>query len=467
MMTTAGVIATSLVVSSSMTSAFQPSFASTRQYALGQRRTHAVCAVSGIDTEVQSQALRSNDSRDRRKAEEAFLRTMEDDDNTVQIPSRIQFRGLTTTSTRKKLKPSSELVLHRPLRTKSTNQQGEDSLAATQSLTVRSKQSTMPGFGAETSGQRAHKDGIRLLERRSGRKLKESQEQLKQRINDSGSKLYVNSVNAPDSLVHFSRQIQRHKLLSHDEEKTLGLAIQEAIRLQRLHDLLEAKLDRVPTDMEWCAAAGIISVDELHQTMEDGRQAKNKLVVSNLRLVQKVVNTYIRNGLSPQYNAADLMQEGIMALIRAAEKYEPSRGWKFSTYGMYWIRSAVKEAQVFQSRLIPLPQKLRTNCERLVRVEKKLRQALGRYPTRTEVSKTLGLSEYQVDRCYQALQVQCYSLDQPSTFVLKPDEPSKFTLADEVNDRIDSGDFAKCSRVLLQEDIIAAMNRQYCSFGSA
>jgi DNA-directed RNA polymerase sigma subunit (sigma70/sigma32) len=75
---------------------------------------------------------------------------------------------------------------------------------------------------------------------------------------------------------------------------------------------LTSKLDREPTDEEWCAASGKINMEALSQTIEEGLEAKNKLVTSNLRMVQGVVNVYIRNGLGGQYNAGDLMQEGIV-----------------------------------------------------------------------------------------------------------------------------------------------------------
>ena len=429
-----GILATTAVLSAS---GFSPSLSLAPRYRIKiQPVLHASQTV--VEEASASAAVEPNDNRSRRKLGDVYVRavpstehdTLPRTSSSSSSSSRRQFRGLTTTNRKRK-----------------------------QNVSVKphNRFATMPGFATETSGQRAHKDGIRQFERRSGRKHVEAAAEMQQRLIDSGSKLYFNSANAPDSLVQFSRDIQKHGLLTHDEEKSLGAAIQQAIRLQRLHDLLEAKLDREPTDHEWCVAAGKSSIQDINDDIENGRQAKNRLVVSNLRLVMKVVNTYIRKGLSPHYNAADMMQEGILALIRAAEKYEPDRGWKFSTYGMYWIRAAVKEAQVLQSRLIPLPQKLRANCERLVRVEKQLFQALQRGPTREEVSKALGLSEHQVDRCYKAIQVKCYSLDQPRTHGLKPGEQSKTTMADDVDGQVDSGDFAKYNRAFLQEDIIEAM----------
>ena len=104
---------------------------------------------------------------------------------------------------------------------------------------------------------------------------------------------------------------QEERITPH-EEIQLGRLTQEAIQLQSLYDDMVNQLQREPTDDEWCAASGKINMEAIRQAMEEGIEAKNKLVTSNLRLVQGVVNVYIRNGLSGQYNAGDLMQEGVM-----------------------------------------------------------------------------------------------------------------------------------------------------------
>ncbi|GKY95616.1 hypothetical protein MPSEU_000522900 [Mayamaea pseudoterrestris] len=441
--------ATTLLASVSVTSAFTSSCPLKQRYH-GTNFEHRLArqpALAEIDSVTRT--IGGIDRRDRRKqSEQVFLQTA----LSMEKPSRIQFRGLTTTK-KNSIAPS-DFTIHKMA--KQTKTKTKEIKMPTS--VVQRKYSTMPAFMAETAGQRAFKAGIRSYERRSGRVYSESLQETMQRSNDNASKFYAKCANAPESLVHFSREIQKHVLLTHEEELALGALIQDAIRLQRLYDLLEIKFGREPTDQEWCAAAGKDAIGQLYQALEHGRQAKNRLVVSNLRLVQKVVNIYIRNGLTPQYNAADMMQEGIMALIRAAEKYEPDRGWKFSTYGMYWIRSAVKESHILQSRLIPLPQKLRMNCERLDRLKKKFRVELGRWPTQLELSKALGLSEHQIDRCYKALQIEFDSLDQPSVNV-KPGQKAMTSMADDIDSRVDNGDYAQIDRTLFQEDIIEAMKR--------
>jgi RNA polymerase primary sigma factor len=82
-----------------------------------------------------------------------------------------------------------------------------------------------------------------------------------------------------------------------------------------LKEQLEEKLMREPTDEEWCAEAGKINMEAIRQALDEGLEAKNRLVTANLRMVQGVVNIYIRNGLGGQYNAGDMMQEGIMVSV--------------------------------------------------------------------------------------------------------------------------------------------------------
>jgi RNA polymerase primary sigma factor len=306
---------------------------------------------------------------------------------------------------------------------------------------------------------------MRLVEHRTGRKYKESPEARKSRRKAAGEQMYKASASVPDSLIRFSEEIHKEDRISRAEEVELGEKTQEAIKLQNLYDKLEEKLQREPTDDEWCAAAGKINMETIRQTIEEGLEAKNKLVTSNLRMVQSVVNTYIRNGLSAQYNAGDLMQEGVMALIRAAEKFEPDRGWKFSTYAMYWVRASVKRSQVHQSRVIAVPQRLYENHKRLLRVEQELRSALGRKPTRKELADAVDMSELQVKRCFTAMELQCFSLDRSVENPLKPmsgDEKSD-TLIELIESRTEDDDYVSLKRLMLRQDLIETLRRHLSS----
>lgn len=179
---------------------------------------------------------------------------------------------------------------------------------------ISSRSSTMQGYGEKSMShrQKAYNDGIKLVEQRSGQKLIESAEAKAKRKNYNGAYMYKNSASVPDSLVRFANEIHVVDRITAKEEKELGAKTQEAIKLQAIYDRLQHKLAREPTDDEWCAAAGKINMEAISEAIEEGLEAKNRLVMSNLRMVQGVVNVYIRNGLQGSYNSGDLMQEGIM-----------------------------------------------------------------------------------------------------------------------------------------------------------
>ena len=326
----------------------------------------------------------------------------------------------------------------------------------------KSRSSTMPGFSAETDKQRAYRDGIRLVEKRTGKKVKETAKEKRSRQKYNGEAMYRNSASVPDSLVKFADEIHNEDRITRDEEKELGEKTQEAIRLQRLYDNLEVKLQREPTDAEWCAAAGKINMEMIRQEIEEGLEAKNKLVTSNLRLVQSVVNTYIRNGLTAQYNAGDMMQEGVMALIRAAEKFDPERGFAFATYALYWVRASVKRSQIYQSRIITVPPRLYENHKRLRRVEKDLFKLWGRKPTKKELGEAVGMSELQVDRCLTAMQQKCFSLDQDVQNSKKPmteHQSGRDTLIELVESRTNDGEQKKNELTVLREHLIDTLHK--------
>jgi len=329
----------------------------------------------------------------------------------------------------------------------------------------KNKKATMPGFSTRhlTGRQKAFQDGIKLVEARTGKTYKENTKSRERRRKKNSETMYKTSASVPDSLVQFASEIHKEDRISPTEEVELGTKTQEAIRLQSLHDNLVEKLDREPTNEEWCAAAGKINFESLEQALEEGLEAKNKLVTSNLRMVQGVVNIYIRNGLGGQYNAGDMMQEGTVALIRAAEKFEPDRGFRFSTYAMYWIRAAVKRSQIFQSRVVNVPQRLYENHKRILRVEKELKQSLGgRDPTRKELGEAVNMSEQQIERCMTAMEQRIFSLDAEIQNKKQPNngDDNKDTMYELIDSRSsDDGEYHKIQRLFMRQDLIETLYR--------
>ena len=240
-------------------------------------------------------------------------------DNTAESPPR------TSSSVGRSLRPVSSTPAQQR---RSVNARRSSKVAVPErkrksrtSTTTRNKSSTMPGFqerNVNLSGRRrAHRDGIRIAEERSGKNLEKivntgTSTSARRRANSMA--MYKSSASVPDSLLAYTKEIhQATERITPAEEKELGTKTQEAIRLQGVYSSLELELEREPTDEEWCAAAdGVNDVEELRATIAMGVEAKNRLVETNLRMVQGVVNMYIRNGLGSQYNAGDLMQEGTM-----------------------------------------------------------------------------------------------------------------------------------------------------------
>mmetsp|Transcript_27321 Transcript_27321/g.41349 ORF Transcript_27321/g.41349 Transcript_27321/m.41349 type:complete len:529 (-) Transcript_27321:47-1633(-) len=322
---------------------------------------------------------------------------------------------------------------------------------------INNRVATMPGFQAQTARERADEASLKYIESITGRDLSQAPRVTR----FTGQKMYKESLSVPDSLMHFAREFHQERRISPLEEVELGNRTQEAVRLHSLYDDLTDSLCREPTDDEWCAAAGKINMEALQQVLEEGLEAKNKLVTSNLRMVQRVVNVYIQNGLGAQYNAGDMMQDGIMALIRAAEKFEPNRGFRFSTYAMYWIRSAVKRSQVVQSRIVPLPQRLQANTKRVISTQRELQDTLGRIPTKKELADALGMTTDQLNRCIKALDQRFYSLDEQIQNNNKPNSgmDRENTLMDLIDSRDHEDEHYDVSRQLLRQDLIDSLYR--------
>ncbi|KAL3802427.1 hypothetical protein ACHAW5_001148 [Stephanodiscus triporus] len=300
------------------------------------------------------------------------------------------------------------------------------------------------------------------LNKRTGTTAQQQQQRqrLRRRRTNSES-MYRNSATVPDSLLDYARDFHAVSRVTPREEVELGARTQEAERLRRLHVDLSSRYGRDPTDDEWCAAAGKVNALALREAMEDGLEAKNQLVASNLRMVQRVVNLYIRNGLGSEYNAGDLMQDGTMALIRAAEKYEPDRGFRFSTYAMYWIRSAVKRSQTTQSRIVTVPQRIHETHKRVSREEGRLRRELGRYPTKAELANACDITVLQLRRCRAAMGQVTYSLDAEVRNAHKPNGSNsrRDTMYDIVEGTVDETEYERTQRLLMKEHLIGTLRR--------
>jgi hypothetical protein len=134
----------------------------------------------------------------------------------------------------------------------------------------RSRSSTMPGLSNRNYNQSAFRAGIRIVEERTGRRYIDTPEKRNNRRKANGEALYKNNPSVPDSMMQFADEIHQEERISRLQEIELGEKTQEAIRLQNLYDCLTVKLEREPTNEEWCAASGKINMEAIRQAIEEG-----------------------------------------------------------------------------------------------------------------------------------------------------------------------------------------------------
>ncbi|MBD2360138.1 MULTISPECIES: RNA polymerase sigma factor RpoD [unclassified Anabaena] len=190
-----------------------------------------------------------------------------------------------------------------------------------------------------------------------------------------------------DSIRLYLQEIGRIRLLRADEEIELARKIADLLELERVRDRLQDQLEREPEYKEWAEAVQL-PLPAFRYRLHIGRRAKDKMVQSNLRLVVSIAKKYMNRGLSFQ----DLIQEGSLGLIRAAEKFDHEKGYKFSTYATWWIRQAITRAIADQSRTIRLPVHLYETISRIKKTTKLLSQEMGRKPTEEEIATRMEMT---------------------------------------------------------------------------
>ena len=200
------------------------------------------------------------------------------------------------------------------------------------------------------------------------------------------------TVSADVDLVRsYLRDIGRVPLLSHEQEITLGRQVQELMEIETLELELESRNGAKPSPGELSEAVGL-STAQLKRRLQQGRRAKERMVSANLRLVVSVAKKYTKRNME----LLDLIQEGTIGLVRGVEKFDPTRGYKFSTYAYWWIRQGITRAIAEKSRTIRLPIHITEMLNKLKKGQRELSQDLGRTPSVTELAEFVDLPEDDV-----------------------------------------------------------------------
>ena len=194
-----------------------------------------------------------------------------------------------------------------------------------------------------------------------------------------------------DLVRSYLRDIGRVPLLSHEQEITLGRQVQDLMVLENLECQLQSDLGEKP-DIELFAKKAEISTNQLIKKLKSGRRAKERMVAANLRLVVSVAKKYTKRNME----LLDLIQEGTIGLVRGVEKFDPARGYKFSTYAYWWIRQGITRAIAEKSRSIRLPIHITEILNKLKKGQRELSQELSRTPTIKELSEYVELPENDV-----------------------------------------------------------------------
>ena len=243
-----------------------------------------------------------------------------------------------------------------------------------------------------------------------------------------------------DSVRAYLRDIGRIPLLEHDEEIMLGRQVQRLMEIEEARKELESNTGRKIGDKE---LASLISAS--HKTcmkeIRDGRRAKDKMVTANLRLVVSVAKKYTKRNME----LLDIIQEGTIGLVRGVEKFDPGRGYKFSTYAYWWIRQGITRAIAEKSRAIRLPIHVTENLNKLKKAQRELSQLNGQMPSVFELSDHLKLSVEEIK------DLMCKAR-QPTSLEIKIGENRDTALIDLLEDETQLPD-ALLERRFIKDDI--------------
>lgn len=247
----------------------------------------------------------------------------------------------------------------------------------------------------------------------------------------------VDSFSIDDPVRMYLKEIGKVALLSADEEVTLATAMTEGIAAQE--KLTAAEENGTMLDSAERAA--------LKEAVKAGELSKQKLAEANLRLVVSIAKRYVGRGML----FLDLIQEGNLGLIKAVEKFDHTKGYKFSTYATWWIRQAITRAIADQARTIRIPVHMVETINKVIRVSRQLLQELGHDPSPEEISLEMGMP---VDKVREILKIA----QEPVSLETPIGEEEDSHLGDFIPDEAASEPSEAASFTLLQEQLVDVLS---------
>ena len=247
----------------------------------------------------------------------------------------------------------------------------------------------------------------------------------------------VDSFNIDDPVRMYLKEIGRVPLLNADEEVVLATAMSAGRAAQERMDQAAADGETIPDE----------ELAQLKKDIKEGSKAKQKLAEANLRLVVSIAKRYVGRGML----FLDLIQEGNLGLIKAVEKFDYTKGYKFSTYATWWIRQAITRAIADQARTIRIPVHMVETINKVIRVSRQLLQQLGHDPSPEEISAEMGMP---VDKVREILKIA----QEPVSLETPIGEEEDSHLGDFIPDEGASEPSEAASFTLLKEQLVDVLS---------
>jgi len=251
-----------------------------------------------------------------------------------------------------------------------------------------------------------------------------------------------------DPVKWYLKNIGKQRLLTPDEVNALARRIQQLLQWRTLREEMDVRLDRSATDEEFAAHIGLAGgAPEYRRELKHMQDAKELIVSANLRLVVSIAKKYMNQGLTLQ----DLIQEGSLGLIKAAEKFDPERGFRLSTYATWWIRQAITRSIADGSRTIRLPVHMHDAINQQRRARHELQTRLGRPPRDDELAEHLGITIEKVEFADRTSSVTTVSMEASISSKKKSDRDGT-TLQTLISDKKPQPSH-NTERVMMRDDL--------------